>query len=149
MDEHSISSYEWLAKNLDIPVIGPETAEGKFHTRAEWIKRDIVDISRGGVGDIGGITAMMKLVHLCESFEIAMEVHGGGSGNLHVLGAMGIPGEFYERGLLHPFIDYDEVEPWLNSKIEDLDDEGYVHMPQTPGLGEDINFDYIDDNIVG
>ena len=149
MDEHSISSYEWLAKNLDIPVIGPETAEGKFHTRAEWIKRDIVDISRGGVGDIGGITAMMKLVHLCESFEIAMEVHGGGSGNLHVLGAMGIPGEFYERGLLHPFIDYDEVEPWLNSKIDDLDDEGYVHMPQTPGLGEDINFDYIDDNIVG
>ena len=78
-----------------------------------------------------------------------MEVHGGGSGNLHVLGAMGIPGEFYERGLLHPFIDYDEVEPWLNSKIDDLDDEGYVHMPQTPGLGEDINFDYIDDNIVG
>ena len=149
MDEHSISSYEWLAKNLDIPVIGPETAEGKFHTRAEWIKRDIVDISRGGVGDIGGITAMLKLVHLCESFEIAMEVHGGGSGNLHVLGAMGIPGEFYERGLLHPFIDYDEVEPWLNSKIDDLDDEGYVHMPQTPGLGEDINFDYIDDNIVG
>ena len=149
MDEHSISSYEWLAKNLDIPVIGPETAEGKFHTRAEWIKRDIVDISRGGVGDIGGITAMMKLVHLCESFEIAMEVHGGGSGNLHVLCAMGIPGEFYERGLLHPFIDYDEVEPWLNSKIDDLDDEGYVHMPQTPGLGEDINFDYIDDNIVG
>ena len=149
MDEHSISSYEWIAKNLDIPVIGPETAEGKFHTRAEWIKRDIVDISRGGVGDIGGITAMMKLVHLCESFEIAMEVHGGGSGNLHVLGAMGIPGEFYERGLLHPFIDYDEVEPWLNSKIDDLDDEGYVHMPQTPGLGEDINFDYIDDNIVG
>ena len=149
MDEHSISSYEWLAKNLDIPVIGPETAEGKFHTRAEWIKRDIVDISRGGVVDIGGITAMMKLVHLCESFEIAMEVHGGGSGNLHVLGAMGIPGEFYERGLLHPFIDYDEVEPWLNSKIDDLDDEGYVHMPQTPGLGEDINFDYIDDNIVG
>ena len=149
MDEHSISSYEWLAKNLDIPVIGPETAEGKFHTRAEWIKRDIVDISRGGVGDIGGITAMMKLVHLCESFEIAMEVHGGGSGNLHVLGAMGIPGEFYERGLLHPFIDYDEVEPWLNSKIDDLDDEGYVHMPQTPGLGEDINFDYIDDNLVG
>ena len=50
MDEHSISSYEWLAKNLDIPVIGPETAEGKFHTRAEWIKRDIVDISRGGEG---------------------------------------------------------------------------------------------------
>jgi len=148
MDEHSMSSYEWLSKNLSIPVIGPETAEGKFHTRAEWIKRDICDISRGGVSDVGGITPMMKIVHLAESFEMAMEVHGGGAGNLHVLGAMGIPGEFYERGLLHPFIDYDSVDPWLNSKIDDMDSDGYVHLPQGPGLGEDINFDYIEDNLV-
>ena len=91
---------------------------------------------------------MMKIVHLAESFEMAMEVHGGGAGNLHVLGAMGIPGEFYERGLLHPFIDYDEINPWLNSKIDDMDSEGYVHLPQAPGLGEDINFDYIEDNLV-
>ena len=148
MDEHSMSSYEWLSRNLSIPVIGPETAEGKFHTRAEWIKRDICDISRGGVSDVGGITPMMKIVHLAESFEMAMEVHGGGAGNLHVLGAMGIPGEFYERGLLHPFIDYDSVDPWLNSKIDDMDSDGYVHLPQGPGLGEDINFDYIEDNLV-
>ena len=148
MDEHSMSSYEWLSRNLSIPVIGPETAEGKFHTRAEWIKRDICDISRGGVSDVGGITPMMKIVHLAESFEMAMEVHGGGAGNLHVLGAMGIPGEFYERGLLHPFIDYDAVDPWLNSKIDDMDSDGYIHLPQGPGLGEDINFDYIEDNLV-
>ena len=148
MDEHSVSSYVWLANNLDIAVVGPETAEGKMHTRAEWIVRGASDISRGGVGDVGGITPLMKIVHLCESFGIAMEVHGGGAGNLHVLGAMGIPGEFYERGLLHPFIDYDEVEPWLNAKIDALDDEGYIHMPQGPGLGHDINFDYIRDNLV-
>ena len=36
-----------------------------------------------------------------------VEVHGGGVGNLHVLGAMYLPGLYYERGLLHPFIDYD------------------------------------------
>ena len=63
-------------------------------------------------------------------------------------GAMGIPGEFYERGLLHPFIDYDGVDPWLNSKIDDMDADGYVHLPQGPGFGEDINFDYIEDNLV-
>ena len=34
-----------------------------------------------------------------------LEVHGGGVGNLHVLGAMVSPGLYYERGLLHPFID--------------------------------------------
>ena len=32
MNEASISSYAWLASNLTMPVIGPETADGKFHT---------------------------------------------------------------------------------------------------------------------
>ena len=84
--------------------------------------------------------------HLAESFGMSMEVHGGGAANLTALGAMGIPGRFYERGLLHPFIDYDEVEPWLNAKTDFLDPEGFVHLPQVPGIGDDINFDYIREN---
>ena len=148
MDEHSVSSYVWLSDQLDTPVIGPESAEGKMYTRAEWIVRGAADILRSGVGDVGGITPVMKIAHLAESFGMAMEVHGGGPGNLHVLGAMGTPGEFYERGLLHPFIDWEEVEPWLNSKYDVMDEEGYVHIPQGPGLGQDINFDYIRANAV-
>ncbi len=148
MDEHSTSSYVWLADQLSIPVVGPETAEGKMHTRAEWIVRGASDISRGGVGDVGGITPLIKVVHLCEAFNVAMEVHGGGSGNLHVLCAMGIPGEMYERGLLHPFLDHDQPAPWLNEIADPMDDEGYVHVSQRPGLGEEINFDYIRDNLL-
>lgn len=146
MDEYSTSSYVWLADQLSIPVVGPETADGKMYTRAEWIVRGASDISRGGVSDVGGITPLIKLVHLCEAFNVAMEVHGGGAGNLHVLCAMGIPGEMYERGLLHPFIDYEQPAPWLNELVDPMDDEGYVHISQRPGLGEEINFDYIRDH---
>ena len=148
MDEHSTSSYVWLTNQLDIPVVGPETAEGRMQTRTEWIVRGASDISRAGVGDVGGITPLMKTAHLCESFGVAMEVHGGGAGNLHALCAMGIPGEYYERGLLHPFIDYDEPAPWLNTLADPLDDAGYVHVSQQPGLGLDINFAYIKDHLV-
>ncbi|UCC63487.1 MAG: enolase [Anaerolineae bacterium] len=148
MDEQSTSSYVWLADQLSIPVVGPETAEGKMYTRAEWIVRGASDISRGGVGDVGGITPLMKVVHLCEAFNVAMEVHGGGAGNLQVLCAMGIPGEMYERGLLHPFLDHDQPAPWLNEIVDPMDEEGYVHISQRPGLGEDINFDYIQANLV-
>jgi len=87
-------------------------------------------------------------VHLAESFGMAMEVHGGGAGNLQVLGAMGIPGELYERGLLHPFVDYETSEPWTRSRLDAMDEEGYVHLPQSPGLGQDIDFDYIRDHAV-
>ena len=147
MAEHSISSYVWLTGQLDLPMVGPETAEGKMYTRAEWIVRGASDISRGGVSDVGGITPMMKLIGLCESFGVRMEVHGGGPGNLHLLCAMSIPGEFYERGLLHPFIDYETPPPWLNTIPDPMDDEGFVHVSQEPGLGWDINFDYIRDNL--
>ena len=67
MDEHSISSYVWLTNQLDLPIVGPETAEGKMYTRAEWIVRGASDISRAGVSDLGGITPLIKTVHLCES----------------------------------------------------------------------------------
>lgn len=148
MDEHSVSSYVWLTEQLAIPMVGPETAEGKMHTRAEWIVRRASDVSRGGVGDVGGITPLMKIVHLCESFEIAMEVHGGGAANLHVLCAMGIPGEYYERGLLHPFIDYEQPAPWLRQIVDPVDEEGRVHVSQRAGLGLDIDFGYIEANSV-
>ena len=146
MDEHSVSSYVWLAGQLSIPILGPETAEGGLHTRAEWAVRGASDILRGGTLDNGGITPLMKIVHLAESFGMAVELHGGGAANLQVLGAMGIPGEFYELGGMHPHFDNEAPEPWLNSRVDILDSDGYVHVPKLPGLGEDINFDYIRDN---
>jgi hypothetical protein len=29
-----------------------------------------------------------------------------------------------------------------------MDDEGFVHVSQDPGLGQDINFDYIQANLI-
>jgi L-alanine-DL-glutamate epimerase-like enolase superfamily enzyme len=148
MDEHSMSSYIWLCEQTTLPICGPETAEGKMYARAEWIKAGACDMVRGGVGDLGGITPLLKVAHLAESFGMHMEVHGGGVGNLHVLGSMVSPGLYYERGLLHPFIDYDAAPPWLNTPIDPMDDEGFVHISPEPGLGYDINFDYIRSNAV-
>jgi len=148
MDEHSISSYVWLCEQTSLPICGPETAEGKMYARAEWIKAGACDMLRGGVGDVGGITPLVKIAHLAESFGMHMEVHGGGVGNLHVLCAMATPGLYYERGLLHPFIDYDATPAWLNAPVDPMDSEGNVHVSQLPGLGMDLNVDYIRDNLV-
>ena len=147
MDEHSMSSYVWLTGQTSLPIVGPETAEGKMHVRAEWIVHNACDISRAGVDDVGGLTPLMKTIHMCEAFGIRCEIHGGGPGNLHALCAMH-NGEYYERGLLHPFIDHEEPAPYLHALCDPMDDEGYVHIPQKPGLGLDINWDYIEANRV-
>ncbi len=143
MDEHNTTSYIWLTENLTIPILGPESAEGQLFTRAEWIKQGAADLSRAGVADVGGITPVMKIAHLCEAFGVRLELHSPGAGNLQCLAAMGIPGEYYERGLLHPFLDYETPSPWLNTLDDPLDDEGYVRVSTLPGLGQDINWDYI------
>jgi L-alanine-DL-glutamate epimerase-like enolase superfamily enzyme len=43
----------------------------------------------------------------------------------------------------HPFLDDDRAPPWLRELVAPLDDEGYVHVSQRPGLGLDIDFDSI------
>jgi len=148
MNEYSMSSYEWLSDQVDIPIIGPESAAGKMQTRAEWIKRGIADISRTGVTDVGGLTPAMKTVDLCESFGVACEVHGNGMANIHLLGAMPIPGEYLEWGLLHPTLDHDTAwyPPHLNNDMSPAD--GVVTMPTAPGLGYDFDWDYIQTNRV-
>jgi L-alanine-DL-glutamate epimerase-like enolase superfamily enzyme len=147
MDEHSMSAYEWLTRETDIPIIGPETAEGKMQTRAEWIKRDVADIVRTGIMDVGGITPAMKTVHLCESFGIECELHGANVPNLHVLGAMGIPGDYFEYGLLHPDYDFEASRPWLEN-MPTPDADGVVDIPDGPGLGYEFDWTFIENNRV-
>lgn len=142
MNEQSMSSYVWLANQLDVPILGPESLSGKHHSRAEWVKAGACDILRAGVPGVGGITPTLKVAHLAESFGMNCEVHGNGAAALTVCGAIKNC-RWYERGLLHPHLEYDNVPAYLNTLSDPMDQDGYVHLSQKPGLGDDINFDYI------
>lgn len=81
MDEYATSTYEWLSNEVDVPILGPETAEGKHKTRAEWAKRGVADLGRVGVFDVGGITPARKVAALYESFYMECEHTGTPSRN--------------------------------------------------------------------
>ncbi len=147
MDEQSMSSYAWLAGELDIPVLGPETAAGKFWARAEWVKAGAVDILRTGVHDVGGITPALKTMRMAECFGMDCEVHGNGAANL-IVAAASRNCRWYERGLLHPFLEYDDGFDYLKTLADPMDEDGYVHLSDRPGLGEEIDFDHIENNRV-
>lgn len=146
MDEHSMDSYVWLSSQVDLPICGPETVEGKCYSRADWIRNRAADIGRAGMVTCGGITSVIKCVHLYEANGMSVELHGNSIGNLHVLGAMGINGTYFERGLLHPRLDYEKPKPWLKEIYDPMDSEGMVTIPTGPGLGWKIDFDYIENN---
>lgn len=147
MEEASISSYKWLSQNTRLNICGPETMTGKHWTRAEYVKADAVDMVRTGVWDVGGISPSMKIASMAESFHMACEVHGTGAANLALAAA--IPNtKFYERGLIHPFVDYDTPKAYQKRIDDEMDAEGYVHQRQVPGLGQELDLEYIDANLV-
>jgi L-alanine-DL-glutamate epimerase-like enolase superfamily enzyme len=146
MEEASIASYQWLTGKLSsLNILGPESMQGKHWTRAEWAASGACDMIRTGVWDVGGIGPALKCAHIAEGFGMSCEVHGTGAGNLAVCAA--IPNTtYYERGLLHPFLDYEAPPPYLNRIDDEMDEAGFVRLRDEPGLGQNIDHDYIDAN---
>jgi len=148
MPEYRVESYVRLARELSIPILSPEIAAGGVFTRAEWILRGAADMSRIDVMR-GGITGARKTAIVCEAYGLRCEMHMAGFGNLQVMGATSEDtSEYYERGLVAPGVNYDETHPYLKRNCDAMDAEGFVRLPQGPGLGYDIQWDYIADNVV-
>lgn len=148
MPEQRIEPYIRLCAALDIPICSPEILEGHVFTRAEWIQRKASDFSRIDVLR-GGITGARKTAVVCEAYGVRCEIHMSGIGNLHVIAATHEDtSEYYEHGLLAPGVDYDATLPYLHGSLDALDSEGYVHLPTRPGLGYDIDWDYIRANTI-
>lgn len=145
MEEASLSAYRWLNDRLSLPILGPETMAGKHFTRAEWAAAGACDMLRTGVWDVGGLTPSLKVAHLAESFWMSCEIHGGGAGNLALAGAIANT-TWYERGLLHPFLDHETPPPHLRRIDDEMDADGFVALRDSPGLGQDVDLDYVADN---
>lgn len=148
MEEASLSSYQWLTANVHrLNILGPESMEGKHWTRAEWASKGACDMLRTGVWDVGGIGPAMKCARIAEGFHMLTEVHGTGAGNMAVCAAIQNT-TYYERGLLHPHVDYDVPPAYLNRIDDEMDSDGYVHFRDEPGIGHAVNLDYINANLV-
>ena len=72
-----------------------------------------------------------------------------GFGNLQVLGATSEDtSEYYEKGLLAAGVDYDTPPPYLGVNCDVIDGDGYVTLPSGPGMGYDVQWDFIEDNLI-
>ncbi len=95
----------------------------------------------------GGLTGGKKLADVCEAYGVKCEPHMSGFGNLQLLGATSEDTcEYYERGLVAPGVDCNTPPPYLAALADPLDAEGYVAIPQGPGMGYEIVWDYIEEH---
>jgi len=132
-----------LTRILDIPIIGTEVIAKHPYSVAECISTRVVDMVRADVSWSGGITATMKTAHLAESFGVQCEIHTAiyhplELVNLHCCAAIKnseffevlVPYEYFNFGLKHPI------------RVEN----GLAHLPNKPGLGIDLDWDFIDNS---
>jgi L-alanine-DL-glutamate epimerase-like enolase superfamily enzyme len=139
--EDDLWGYVRLHEKLDIPLMATEYSPGGFTNYVPWIINKATDYLRGDVAVKGGITSILKTAHLAEAFGMNYEVHHGGNSvnnwaNLAVILALRnttyfevlLPSGAQKYGVI------DDIEP---------DKDGFVHMPDRPGVGALIDFDLI------
>lgn len=131
-----------LSHDLNIPVAGLEVYPGNLIGIKDYLARGAIDIVRSDAQLTGGITQLKKVASLAEAFGKKCEVHTSynplmNAANLHVTCAIQNC-EFYEWWVPEKLI-------WDFGMKESLtvDKEGYIHVPQGPGLGLEIDWDYI------
>lgn len=130
-----------LSNALDIPIAGLEDLPGNFYTVAEYITSGALDIIRGDVLLKGGITSLKKMAALAEAFGMKCEIHLSlspvmNAANLHVACAIRNC-DFYES-----FVPEEIFNFGVKKDIE-IDKQGYAHVLKGPGLGMEIDWDYI------
>ena len=93
----------------------------------------------------------MKLAHACEALGLDIEFHGPGPAARHCMAAIRNT-NYYEMGLVHPKAPSSGASPvYLDGYADTLtavDAEGCVAVPQGPGLGVTLNWDWINRHTV-
>lgn len=145
MPDENIPALRELTRILDIPVVGTEVIAKHPYSVAECVSTRVVDAVRADVSWSGGVTAVLKTAHLAEAFNMNCEIHTTilhplEMANLHLCAA--VKNCSYVE-LLFP------VENFAFGLTAPLPIEGGVAtLPQTPGLGRDLDWNLIDNATV-
>lgn len=109
-----------------------------------FITAGATDFVRAGAHEDGGVTGAMKIAHASEGFGLDMELHGPGPVHRHIMTSVRNT-NFYELGLVHPGVKTNRPPVYIDysDDLDAIDSEGNVHAPDGPGIGVDIDWDYI------
>ena len=113
----------------------------------DFIVADATDYVRCGAHEDGGITGAMKIAHASEGFGLDVELHGPGPVHRHVMSAIRNT-NFYELGLVHPKLETTKAPIYedYNDDLTAIDSDGNVFAPEGPGIGVNINWDWVKAN---
>ena len=141
----SIFAHKKLRELIRTPLLQTEHIFG-LEQHVDFIVNGGTDFVRTGTYEDGGITGAMKVAHVAEGFGLDVEFHGGGLAHRHCIAAVRNT-NYYELGLVHPGITRTKppiYPPEFTDELENIDENGHVAVPEGPGLGVELDWDYIE-----
>lgn len=145
MQDENIPALKALTESLDIPVVGTETLAKHPYSVAQCIADRVVDVIRADVSWSGGITAVLKTAHTAEAFGMNCEIHTSifhplEMVNLHLCAAI------KNCSYLELLAPVEEFSFGLDAPLPL--ENGVAQLPQTPGLGRELDWNLIDNATV-
>ena len=100
-----------------------------------------------------GITGAMKVAHASEGLGLDVEIHAGGPAQRHCMAAIRNT-NYYELGLVHPLggstgASSVYAEGYNGDNLDSIDENGHVPVPDGPGLGFTLDWEYIEAHRTG
>lgn len=148
----SAFAHRKLRQLIKTPLLLGEHVRG-FELHVDQIVGEGTDYVRADVDYDGGITGVMKLAHAAEGFGLDCEIHAPGPAPRHCMAAIRNT-NYYELGLVHPKVRGRRAQCPVfaddySDDLDAVDARGHVPVPQGPGLGVTINWDWVRKNESG
>ncbi|GAA5016289.1 enolase C-terminal domain-like protein [Actinopolymorpha pittospori] len=135
-----------LRQLIRTPLLLGEHVRG-LEPHVDQIVADGTDYVRADADYDGGITGVMKLAHAAEGFGLDCEIHAPGPAHRHCMASIRNT-NYYELGLVAPGLDPKRQHCPLyadgySDDLDSVDEHGHVSVPQGPGLGVTLNWEWI------
>ena len=127
-----------LARSTSIPIATGENEYTRYGFR-DLIAHDAAAIYNADAQILGGITEFMNVAALIAAHDLHIAPHGDQEIHLHLVGAIsnGLIVEFYRETV-------DVNRGNIFEEKMSLDEDGYLTIPDTPGLGVAPNYDFLE-----
>ena len=146
----SAFAYRKLRQLIKTPLCLGEHV-GAFEAHVDFIVAEATDYIHCDADYDGGITGVMKIAHAAEGFGLDCAVHAPGPAHRHCLAAIR-NANYYELGLVNPKVPRSKppiYKDGYSDELTSIDANGHVPVPQGPGLGVEIDWDFVKSHEVG
>ena len=139
-----IAGYAEMREKLTMPIAGGEN-EHTMYGFQEFLSAGAVDIAQPDIGSCGGISAARHIIAVAQSLGVRVNPHVWGSAiaqaaSLQVIAA--VPVAHHSIFATEPVLEYDRSShPFRQDLVSEplALQNGWVHIPEKPGLGIEID----------